>query len=187
MKIVHTQIWGDSALYALLKSDKEVLFEAKEHYQKRSSRNRYNIAAVNGLQTLSIPLQKGKNNKTLITDVKISYEEGWINKHLTALRSAYGKSAYFEHYYPYIEDIYLAKPTHLHDLNKNSIELINRLLQIDYQYTETSEYKGLTIIEETFPNIKPYQQVFEYKNGFMNGTCILDLLFCMGPESIFYL
>ena len=185
--VVHSQIWGNVELYALLKSNKQIQFEAYEHYQKRSTRNRYNIAAANGLQTLSIPLKKGKNNQTRITDVLISYDENWVNKHLTAIQSAYGKSAYFEHYYPFIEALYLTKPSNLYNLNRQTIELINRFLQIDYPFTQTTEYKGLSIksYESFVP--KSYQQVFEYKNGFISRTCILDLLFCMGPEAIFYL
>ncbi len=34
---------------------------------------------------------------------------------------------------------------------------------------------------------KEYWQVFQHKHGFMPNLSILDLLFCMGPESVFYL
>ena len=34
---------------------------------------------------------------------------------------------------------------------------------------------------------KKYWQVFQHKHGFLSNLSILDLLFCMGPESIFYL
>ena len=34
---------------------------------------------------------------------------------------------------------------------------------------------------------RPYWQVFSSKHGFLSNLSILDLLFCMGPESIFYL
>ena len=34
---------------------------------------------------------------------------------------------------------------------------------------------------------KPYWQVFQQKHGFQPNLSILDLLFNMGPESIFYL
>ena len=34
---------------------------------------------------------------------------------------------------------------------------------------------------------KPYWQVFQHKHGFLPNLSILDLLFNMGPESIFYL
>jgi hypothetical protein len=35
--------------------------------------------------------------------------------------------------------------------------------------------------------LKPYPQVFESKNGFLPNLSILDLLFCIGPESFYYL
>ncbi len=34
---------------------------------------------------------------------------------------------------------------------------------------------------------KEYWQVFRHKHGFLPNLSILDLLFCMGPEAIFYL
>ena len=34
---------------------------------------------------------------------------------------------------------------------------------------------------------KPYWQVFQHRYGFQPNLSILDLLFCMGPESVFYL
>jgi hypothetical protein len=39
------------------------------------------------------------------------------------------------------------------------------------------------------PDFTPikYWQVFQHKHGFLPNISILDLLFCMGPESVFYL
>ena len=34
---------------------------------------------------------------------------------------------------------------------------------------------------------KPHYQVYQQKHGFLPNLSILDLLFNMGPESIFYL
>ena len=34
---------------------------------------------------------------------------------------------------------------------------------------------------------RPYWQVFQHKHGFQSNLSILDLLFCMGPESVFYI
>ena len=34
---------------------------------------------------------------------------------------------------------------------------------------------------------KPYYQVYQQKHGFLPNLSILDLLFNMGPEGIFYL
>jgi hypothetical protein len=39
------------------------------------------------------------------------------------------------------------------------------------------------------PEFKPrsYWQVFQHRYGFQPNLSILDLLFCMGPEAVFYL
>ena len=36
-------------------------------------------------------------------------------------------------------------------------------------------------------NPKPYYQVYSAKHGFLPNLSVLDLLFNMGPESVFYL
>jgi hypothetical protein len=39
------------------------------------------------------------------------------------------------------------------------------------------------------PEFQPrsYWQVFQHRYGFQPNLSILDLLFCMGPEAVFYL
>ncbi|MFT6000059.1 MAG: hypothetical protein ACI81P_002519, partial [Neolewinella sp.] len=47
--------------------------EAHENYQKGGWRNRCQIAGPNGVQLLSIPLEKGKHQKKPIQEVRISH------------------------------------------------------------------------------------------------------------------
>jgi len=94
-----------------------VLFEACEHYQKRSHRNRYVLNSSQGRLELSIPLRKGKNQQCPIRDVQISYDEPWHVRHFQTIRSTYGKSAFFEYYGDGIEKILHKKHSFLFDLN----------------------------------------------------------------------
>ena len=187
MKIYHTRIWGEISFYQAILSEEKILLESFEHYQKRSSRNRYKILSSNGLISLSIPLQKGKNNKKPIKDVKISYDENWVSKHLNAIKSAYASSPYFHYVYPEISEIYNKKPTYLFDLNLESIDFILNFIQSDVKIELTTEFRGEKSNEVTSFDINPYPQVFEYKNGFQPIDSMLDLVFCAGPESILYL
>ncbi len=187
MHIYHSRAWGEIKFYSSINMNKSLIIEAQENYQKRTSRNRYNIATTNGLLTLSIPLKKGKNNRTPIQEVEISYDDNWTSNHLSAIKSAYGKSAYFEHYFPYIEAHYLKKHSHLYHFNLDSISLILKLLKIDITIKETADYRDTINETSNSENAKRYQQVFEYKHGFIGNCSIIDLLFCMGPESILYL
>lgn len=187
MKSYHSRVWGEIEFYSRINQGKLLLIEGHENYQKRSSRNRYVIATTNGLLTLSIPLKKGKNSQTSIQEVQISYDDNWVAKHLTAIKSAYGKAAYFEHYYPYVEAHYLKSYSSLYQFNLQSIKLINKLLRLEVAIHETTEYQGTVESSLTDYIPKKYQQVFEFKHGFRPNCSIIDLLFCMGPESILYL
>ena len=73
------------------------------------------------------------------------------------------------------------------------------LIDIQPKVTLTSEYSPSSKIDyreairpkHPLPDPdfepKPYYQVYQQKHGFLPNLSILDLLFNMGPESIFYL
>lgn len=183
----HTRIWGEISFYRAVISEEKVFFEAHEHYQKRSSRNRYKILSTNGILNLSIPLKKGKNSQTPIKEVKISYDENWVPKHLNAIRTAYASAPYFHHLYPKIEALYLSKNEYLFDLNTSSIKMILEFIQHDIPVEFNTKYEGVSEFSNNDFDITPYPQVFEYKNPFEPIDSMLDLVFCLGPESILYL
>ena len=58
-----------------------IVLEAHENYQKGSYRNRCHILGANGLQRLSLPLAKGKNNQLNIREVQLSHEQDWPRQH----------------------------------------------------------------------------------------------------------
>lgn len=194
------QIFGNIQLYQYYLNSEIVCIEQYEHYQKRSFRNRYQILTAQGPSTLSIPLQKGKNEQLAIKDVKIAYDQNWVKIHLQTLRSAYGKSPYFDHYFSYVEHIFNKKYTFLFDLNIDSLKTMTKLLRLNSKLELTSEYiagtdnnnRDLRSFIWPKPMIhsteKPnYTQVWESKFGYTNNLCILDLLFCCGPEATLYL
>jgi hypothetical protein len=160
-----------------------LLIDHEENYQKKSWRNRYQILGPNGVQTLSIPLQKGKNAQTNIKEVCIAYDEDWIKNHLESIRAAYGKAAYFEYYYDHIKALYLKRLNHLYDFNTSALTLTFKLLK----HNSKIEYGSFFKEEYTLSNNKRYAQVFESKFGFVPELSILDLLFNVGPEARLYL
>ena len=56
------------------------------------------IATANGVQTLSIPVEKFDDVKCEMKDVRISDHDNWRHQHWNALLSAYGESPFFEYY-----------------------------------------------------------------------------------------
>lgn len=182
----HTQIFGEIALYHQVKISRHLVIEAHENYQKRSARNRYEIITTQGLEVLSIPLQKGKNKQTPIKEVKISYEENWVNKHLQAISSAYGKSPFYEHYMPFVEHLFKKRHEYLYEMNLASLKMIASKIGLPLTIEETTTFQNNYTTPPSFVVAK-YEQVFEDKHGFIPSNSILDLLFCKGPESILYI
>jgi len=198
--IFSTQYFGGIELYAVLSNTKACRIERFENYQKRSLRNRTHILGPNGIEVLSVPLSKGKNAQTLITDVHISYEENWPRQHIQSIQSYYGKSPFLNFYLPSISSILLQEHKTLWELNNalctffmEKLEIQTPLaltdnfeLEISPDYRDSSSVEYLNMRNAL---LKPmhYNQVFEEKLGYTPHLSILDLLFCCGPESIFKL
>jgi len=173
-----------------------VLWDKEEHFEKMSYRNRYNIATSNGLMTMSIPLNNGRDQKSAVKNISISYAEDWQKHQFKTLASAYNSSPFFEHYAPELELIFSEKYEHLVDFNYASVQWLKQKLKLKFDEQWTSEfqkeYSDATIdlrhskpklrIEES-ANMSQYQQVFQDKNGFIPNLSILDLLFDQGPYS----
>lgn len=177
----------------MLKSD-EVYVEHHEHYQKRSCRNRFSIIDHQGLKSISIPLKKGKHEQMPISEVEISYDSDWQYQVIKTIRTAYGKSAYFEFYYPGFEKVWNQKADLLIEFNasifawlKKSLKTkINLQSTLSFELNYDLEYLDL---RGKIPQWQQdyYPQVFEDRLGFVQGASILDLVFCLGPEASPYL
>jgi len=180
--------------------DYEVIYiEAWENYQKHSFRNRCQICSAQGRTTLSVPLEKGKNNNCPIKDVKIAYHSDWQINHIKTLKTAYGKSPYFEHYEEWLNPLLSRQESFLYDLNMIILESIIQLLSLPTVLMETNAYIKKPVFEyvdlrnkHDQKNIsklspKPYEQVFSDRLAFVPNLSILDLIFCMGPETTHWL
>lgn len=174
--------------------------EACENYVKRSYRNRCHIASVNGVQRLTVPLLKGKNEGQSIREVRISYDQNWQSNHWHAIRSAYGNSPFFEHYVdeiaPYFKE---SKPEFLWDMNEQIIKGMMDLMGIKRDLVFTEKYEKeptrdvLDLRNKISPKANevpipfkasPYAQVFSDRHDFLPDLSILDLIFCTGPAAL---
>ena len=179
-----------------------IVLEVHENYGKQSYRNRCKILSANGVLDLSIPIVHQKN-KQQITAVLTQENEPWRKIHWQAICSAYGKSAFFLYYRDAFENIYLQKEsTQLFGLNQQFIQLIFKLLKLDYSLHFTSAFEAQISIGSDYRNSfqaknpsigsellfeKKYYQVFAEKFAFEPNLSILDLLFNVGPLSKDYL
>lgn len=191
--ILHeSQIFSSVYLYSVYTAADLIVTEQHENYQKRSPRNRFTVLTANGPLTLSIPLQKGKNQQMPVREVRIAYDEPWIQSHLQCLRSSYGRSPYFDHYFTRLEQLYKKRWPFLFDLNSETLLWALQQLHLDLNVKSTERYirnySGLADLRAfgwsqlTCP-VK-YAQVWEEKFNFTANLSILDLLFCTGPEAL---
>jgi hypothetical protein len=199
--LLSTTYFGPVQWYQKLYRAEEVFIERCESFQKQTYRNRCIIATTNGLQALTVPVERDQGD--LISTLRISDHGNWRHLHWNALKSAYGESPFFDYYQDDIRPFFEQRWDYLFDFNEAIREKMCELLDIQPKVNYTEVF----IVEPTASNImdyrsairpkhpdpdpdftpKRYYQVYEQKHGFLPNLSILDLLFNMGPESIFYL
>ena len=141
-----------------------------------------------------------------MVNVRLSDHGNWRHLHWQALQSAYGDSPFFEFYADDLRPFFEQRWDYLLDFNEAIRQTICELLDIHPHVEYTTEFipspsthhpspitDYRTTIAPKHPGEDPdfesrrYYQVFEQKHGFLPNLSILDLLFNMGPESIYFL
>lgn len=170
--------------YCALYRAEEAKVEVYDHYCKQTCRNRCCIDSPNGPLILSIPVEKTFGH-ILLRDVRISDHGNWRHQHWNALVSSYRQTPFFEFYAEDFHPFYEKKWTYLADFNEELMHLVCNLLDIATPFSRTTEYTPSSSIVDY--GVKTYYQIFSSKHGFLPDLSIVDLLFNMGPEGIFYL
>ena len=186
--------------FAKLAQHPVVYIEQCENYQKGSYRNRCHLAGANGLLRLSVPLQKGKNERQPVREVRIAYKEPWRAQHWGSIQSAYGSAPFFDHYAQHLQPFFEQRYELLFDFSFALLLKLSSLLQLDCEIRLTERFEAAPPpqIEDARNTIHPkpqrqnnspvfqpmpYPQTFTEKHGFMPNLSVVDLLFCAGPEA----
>jgi hypothetical protein len=142
-----------------------------------------------------------------ISTVLISDHGNWQHQHWQAITSAYGDSPFLEYYEDDLRPFFFETDRwpRLIDFNEAIRQKVCELIDIhpSVAYTEEyipahapqlsamDDYREVIHAKHPQPDSdfmpKRYWQVFERKHGFQPNLSILDLLFNMGTESVFYL
>ena len=202
--LLATTYFGPVQWYQKLYRYRMVWMERHDSFVKQTYRNRCCIATTHGVQALTIPVEHATGS-TLTRDTRISDHGNWRHLHWNAIRSAYGESPFFEFYADDLAPFFERRWTFLADFNDEICSLMCQLLDITPHLQPTTAYVtagqcAARQIDDFRDAIRPkhplpdpdfqpkrYYQVFEQRHGFQPNLSILDLLFNMGNESIFYL
>jgi WbqC-like protein family len=171
----------------------DVTIDVNNIFQKQTVRNRCFILSPNGIQCLSVPVIHASGVKQALKEIKISYAEPWQKIHWRAIKTAYGRSPYFEFIYEELEAIYRKQYEYLFELN---IALLSFLLKkmkskvVLCDLTNKIQTENMLSLAEAKSNIPitkitflPYNQVFQNKFGFTPNLSALDLLFNTGNRA----
>ena len=202
--LLSTTYFGPVQWYQKLHRAEHVQIEQWENFQKQTYRNRCLIATTQGVQALTVPVVRGETS--LIKDLRISDHGNWRHLHWNALQSAYGESPFFEYYQDDIRPFFTERWERLLDFNEAIRAKICELIDIQPQVSYSKEFTvySLQFTVNQVPDFreairpkhpapdpdfepKPYYQVYQQKHGFLSNLSILDLLFNMGPEGVFWL
>ena len=185
--------------YARLYATPQVVIETHEHYVKQTYRNRCLIAGPNGVQALTVPIEKPAFGKAAMRDIRISDHGNWRHLHWNALQSSYERSPFFDYYADDLRPFYEQRIEFLLDFNEGLQNAVLNLLDLHPTIEHTQTYcqhpaPEVTDLRDAItPKLSweqdadftavPYYQVFAQKHGFIADLSIIDLLFNMGPEA----
>ena len=195
--IIENQLFPCIDYIKKVSSCKNIKIELYDYFKKMSFRNRFVISGANGLNSLTIPIAGGREQKTLMQKIIIDKSEDWQKHHWRSLVSAYGSSPFFEHYQSSIQSLIFSKQPALFAYNLNVIQWVLQTLNINVEigftdcfiseYEQAEDFRNCLLPKNFQENRKDwepkYAQVFEDRLGFQPNLSIIDLLFCEGPNA----
>jgi len=197
--LLHPGYFPNIANFAAIVQN-DICWEVMDNFQKQTFRNRCYICTDLGLHMLTIPIKHvgNKKGKQRYSDVQMDNDYPWQRQHWRTLETAYRTSPFFEFYEDDLVGLYKTEHTYLLDFNLKSIEAVCNCLQIPMPEERTTDFEKepLDYVDarhlinaKTDPPLvqKPYVQVFDDRNLFIDNLSILDLLFNEGTNTLNYL
>lgn len=185
--------------FILCQKANEVVFDIHGHYQKGSWRNRCYVLGPNGVLMLSVPLERGKNERRAYRDVRISNDVSWQKEHWRTLSSCYRRSAYFEYFEDDLAPIFEKKFEFLTDWNMELLRFLYKPMRYQWSLSLTDSYippgdmdmkdiRSFGVQDQNHQKaaevILPYHQVFSDRFPFQSNLSIIDLLFNKGKFTL---
>ena len=185
--------FGPISWYSRLLRTENWRIDDTEHYVKQTTRNHCLIATANGVQKLTVPVEKpsrSENGALLTREVRLSDHGKWRTEHWNAICTAYGESPFFDYYADDLRPFFDRRDWEfLFDYDMAIFEKMLELIEgsrNEEQGTRSEERGARNHFTLHTPH-STYWQVYQQRHGFLPDLSILDLLCCMGPEAILYL
>ena len=184
-----------SATYASLVLRGDAVLDIEERFVKQNVRTRCHVLSPNGVLPLIIPVAHGKLHQSAVKEVRISYKEPWRQRHFRTIKTAYGRSAFFEHFEDELAELYASSFEYLWEFNLATIALLFRCMDVKMRFplwdgqseSDTAAFLADLSNPESFPSQAHYIQVFQDRFPFVSGLSCLDLIMNLGPQSKRYL
>ncbi|HEX6226451.1 MAG TPA: WbqC family protein [Chryseolinea sp.] len=182
------------AYFAAISGAESILLERFEYFVKQSYRSRCRINTANGQLDLIVPVTS-KHGKVIITDVRLDFNQKWLNNHWRTVQSAYGNAPFFEYYSDDLHEALFKKAGFLYELNFRLLSMCLKWLKWDMPVKETEYYtqrvpKGHLDLRSVV-NPKKSDQCYEFYypvmynqvfgSTFVENLSLIDLIFCVGP------
>lgn len=198
--MVYTDLhyFGALSYYSAIIETNLLVFDTQVAFSKMSFKNRMVIASAQGPLHLTIPIIGGRDQKTPMDQIRISYDSQWQSQHFKSIYTNYKRAPFFEYYVDSIKSLYSLKYELLNDFLLETQKWSNQHLKAkwviktdDSTKLEENQIKWIDPIKpnnfQSENSIIQYQQVFEEVTGFIPNLCILDLIFAMGGRQAYSL
>jgi hypothetical protein len=195
MIVSELQYFPPLTFFPALYKESYLHIDIYEVYRKMSFRNRCLIAGAQGIISLSVPLQEGRNQHLPMNEVLISDTEKWQLRHFKSIQSAYNRSPFFEYYQEDLAMLYEKSFYRLADWNTHCLNWLKEKMawRAEILFTEKAipfqaegiEDRRNLVLPKNYRDWNPvkYRQVFEERTGFFPNLSILDLLFNTGKKA----
>ena len=164
--------------------------------KREKNTHRYAIADVNGRIELTVPVMKPESlSRCTLSDIRLSTHGNWWHVHRVTLESGYGRTPFFEHYFPKLEIFFSAEVVETYPFLWQYLlattQTVADILQMETRFAAGMARNSVNLqngceIKTQRPE-ESYWQVRHDKLGFIDGLSILDLIFNIGPEACFHI
>ena len=123
--------------FRIMKEADVYVFLDNVQFEQRSWQSRNRIKSAEKFAWLSIPTHHGSQSR--IRDIEIDNSKPWKRQHLTAIKTSYGKSHYFDKYYSFLKSTYDLRWTELALLNIHLIKYFAAQLGLSPTFVRASK------------------------------------------------